>query len=269
MSFGRRKNSKPPKPGQILIGMIPVGNTILFGAAALGVLLLLYVAVMNPAVLSNSNGTLSSFTKKILFSSGGLLVAGLLYSVLIVQPTFRRLGEERSKLDMHTKDLKIQANTDALTGLHNRRYFEQALEHYLREFNRSGALLGMLILDLDHFKSVNDNYGHDVGDLVLQEVALRLRSSTREHDIVARLGGEEFAILTPYTTREQLLGIAERFRTMIELLKINSGKVVLRPTVSIGVATNEKGENNPDDLYKAADLKLYEAKNSGRNRVAA
>ncbi|MGB7285369.1 MAG: GGDEF domain-containing protein, partial [Salaquimonas sp.] len=131
------------------------------------------------------------------------------------------------------------------------------------------ATLGLLILDLDHFKNVNDNYGHDVGDMVLKEVALRMRAICREHDVVARLGGEEFALITPYAGMDQLLGVAERYREMVEALAIKTGNVVIRPTVSIGVATNENGTDNVDDLFKAADRKLYQAKNSGRNRVAA
>ena len=161
------------------------------------------------------------------------------------------------------------AVTDPLTGMHNRRYFERALAGYLKEFNAVGATLGLLILDLDHFKSINDNYGHDVGDIVLKEVALRMRAISREHDIVARLGGEEFAVITPFANREQLLGVAERYRNMVEALAIKHGNIIIRPTVSIGVATNDGELDNADDLFKSADQKLYQAKNSGRNRVAA
>ncbi|MCB1422592.1 MAG: GGDEF domain-containing protein [Nitratireductor sp.] len=150
-----------------------------------------------------------------------------------------------------------------------RRYFEAALAGYLKEFNAVKATLGLLILDLDHFKSINDNYGHDVGDIVLKEVALRMRAISRDHDIVARLGGEEFAVITPYANREQLLGVAERYRNMVEALAIKHGNIVIRPTVSIGVATNEGEMDNADDLFKSADQKLYQAKNAGRNRVAA
>ena len=130
-------------------------------------------------------------------------------------------------------------------------------------------MLGLLILDFDHFKSINDNYGYDVGDLVLKEVALRMRAISREHDVVARLGGEEFAVITPFANREQLLAVAECYRKMVEALNIKTGNVVIRPTVSIGVATNQGGADNIDDIFNAADRKLYTAKNNGRNRVAA
>jgi diguanylate cyclase (GGDEF)-like protein len=129
--------------------------------------------------------------------------------------------------------------------------------------------LGLLVFDLDHFKKVNDTHGHDAGDMVLREVALRLRAITRDHDVVARIGGEEFAVITPYASQEQLLMVAERYRTMISALNIPIGKVVLKPTISIGIATNSDGTDNVHDLFKAADRKLYQAKREGRNRVAA
>jgi two-component system cell cycle response regulator len=125
------------------------------------------------------------------------------------------------------------------------------------------------VFDLDHFKKVNDTYGHDAGDMVLREVALRLRAITRDNDVVARIGGEEFAVITPYATTEQLLSVAERYRTMISSLNVQIGNVVLKPTISIGVATNSDGTDNAQDFFKAADRKLYQAKREGRNRVAA
>jgi len=208
-------------------------------------------------------------SKGIILGAIVTMLIGFIYSLIIVGPTLRRAQNERTQIDQHAQNLAIQATTDPLTGMHNRRYFEQALKGYLKEFNRIGATLGLLILDLDHFKSVNDNYGHDVGDMVLKEVALRLRAICREHDVVARFGGEEFALITPYTDREQLLEVAERFRMMIEALAIRNGNIIIRPTVSIGVATSEGGIDNVDDLFKAADQKLYQAKHAGRNRVAA
>jgi len=99
--------------------------------------------------------------------------------------------------------------------MHKRRYFEEVLKRYLSEFNKLGAMLGLLILDFDHFKSINDNYGYDVGDLVLKEVALRMRAISREHDVVAWLGGEEFAVITPFANREQLLAVAECYRKIV------------------------------------------------------
>ncbi len=157
---------------------------------------------------------------------------------------------------------------DALTGIHNRRFFDESLRAYLEEFENTGLGLGILLLDLDHFKAVNDNHGHDVGDLVLKEVAASLRQITREYDVVARIGGEEFAVITRCTDRLQLAKIADRYRATIGEIAIWQGNTCVRPTVSIGIATNQDS-NSPEELLKIADIKLYRAKQNGRNQVAA
>lgn len=198
-----------------------------------------------------------------------LLASGMLYSFLVIHPRLKTVRTRGFHLDQLAEKLKRQTITDPLTGMHNRRYFEEALKGYLGEFNREGASLGLLIFDLDHFKSVNDNFGHDVGDMVLKEVALRMRAICREYDVVARLGGEEFALITPHAGRKDLIGIAERYRKMVEALRIRHENVIIQPTISIGVATNEEGSETFDTLYRAADSKLYEAKQAGRNRYAA
>lgn len=240
-----------------------IANIVAMGFCFLTIVLLwISGTVIDPANFGN-------FSSKVLIAAGFASIFAFVNATFFIYPASKRDLKERTQMSKETVSLQKQATTDALTGMNNRRYFEEALNDYLREFNNIGATLGLLVLDLDHFKSVNDNFGHDVGDLVLREVALRLRAGSREHDIVARLGGEEFAVITPYATKEQLLSIAERYREMIGILKIKTGSNVICPTVSIGVATNENGENNPDDLFKAADRKLYEAKKAGRNRVAA
>jgi two-component system, cell cycle response regulator len=198
-----------------------------------------------------------------------MLVVALAVFILIIIPFIRQNRMEKAQIHNLAATLEVQASTDPLTGLNNRRYFENALQQYLVEFNRTRSPLGLLVFDLDHFKKVNDTHGHDAGDMVLREVALRLRAITRDNDVVARIGGEEFAVITPFANREQLMAVAERYRTMISALNVNVGKVVLKPTISIGVATNETGVRDASELFKAADQKLYEAKRDGRNRVAA
>lgn len=244
-------------------------NTALFAVSAVLVSMCLYYSMFNYEEYTLKTGGLLSFGDKLMLFALCSLLAGLLFSITVVSPVMKRNKQERSKMDIRAQNLQKQATTDPLTGMHNRRYFEEALKGYLSEFNKIGATLGLLILDLDHFKNVNDNHGHDVGDMVLKEVALRMRAICREHDVVARLGGEEFALITPYAGMEQLLSVAERYREMVEDLAIKTGNIVIRPTVSIGVATNEDGTTNSDDLFKAADQKLYQAKHAGRNRVAA
>ncbi|MEM7461897.1 MAG: diguanylate cyclase [Pseudomonadota bacterium] len=214
-------------------------------------------------------GDASARTIKKLLYAFGLLASALMVYLGLIIPMFRHYRKEQADISVRADSFEKQASTDPLTGLHNRRYFEQALESYLSEFNSIGSQLGLLVLDLDHFKSVNDNHGHDAGDLLLKEISLRLKAITREHDVIARIGGEEFAVLTPYVTEERLLKVAERYREAIQELRVDIGNVILRPTVSIGVATNANGEQHGEDLFTAADRKLYEAKRNGRNRVAA
>lgn len=206
--------------------------------------------------------------KKLLYACG-LLASALMVFLGLIIPVFKRNRRERAQISDLALSFEQQAVTDPMTGLHNRRYFERALESYLKEFNNIGKPLGLMLLDLDHFKQINDTHGHDWGDVVLKEVALRLKAITREDDVVARIGGEEFAVITPYASQEKLVGVAERYRESIEALRIDVGNIVLRPTISVGVATNAEHPDDIEELFKAADRKLYEAKHNGRNRVAA
>lgn len=204
-----------------------------------------------------------------LLAALGMLATALMVFLGLLMPIFKRSRAERAQISTLAQTLEKEATTDPLTKLHNRRYFEKALTSFLEEFQQMNKPLGLLILDLDHFKQINDNFGHDAGDYVLKEIALRLKSITRDNDIVARIGGEEFAVITPFASPQQLMGIAERYRRSIESLKIEIGNTSLKPTISIGVATNSSGHETVDDLFRAADMKLYEAKRGGRNQVAA
>ena len=195
--------------------------------------------------------------------------------IFLVYPVIRRGVSEQGKLKRMTESLSERsqnleqaATTDALTGMHNRRYFDDAMAEYLKAFQRIGKPVGMMILDLDHFKVINDTHGHDVGDEVLKRVARCLMEFTRYHDVVARLGGEEFAILSPNTSQRQLQALADRIRAAISDLNIGCGNVRLRVTVSIGLATWD-GKEAGSDLYRRADRQLYQAKRQGRNRVCA
>ncbi|MEM7427537.1 MAG: PleD family two-component system response regulator [Pseudomonadota bacterium] len=161
------------------------------------------------------------------------------------------------------------AVTDPLTGLHNRRYLETHLTTLVEKFGNRGKALTLLALDIDHFKSVNDTHGHDIGDRVLQEFAGRVQTEVRGLDLVARTGGEEFIVVLPYTNALQAEIIAERIRDAIVRTHFNIGEDLppLPVTVSIGVSALDAPEDVPDDILKRADLALYDAKNQGRNRV--
>ena len=164
-----------------------------------------------------------------------------------------------------------QAMTDPLTGLHNRRYMESHIRSKLEEALARGQPFSVLIADIDYFKSVNDTFGHDIGDTVLQEFAVRLKRYTRSIDLAARLGGEEFVIAMPDTNMERAYQVAERLRARIEAepFRISHAGEAIRVTASIGLACLEHADETVATLLKRADRALYQAKNSGRNRVTA
>ncbi|WP_143086052.1 sensor domain-containing diguanylate cyclase [Formivibrio citricus] len=172
---------------------------------------------------------------------------------------------ERKKIE---KELERLARTDSLTGLANRRHFLELAELELSRMARYGGCLSVLMMDIDHFKHINDNHGHKAGDMVLQKMGQSCREALRDIDLVGRMGGEEFAILLPQTDGAQAQEVAERLRRTISAARIalNSGEV-LCVTVSLGVATLTAGAVSMDTLLNQADKALYQAKHEGRNRV--
>ena len=164
--------------------------------------------------------------------------------------------------------MERMAARDALTGLANRRRLREAGEEEIRRGRRFGHPIAALMLDLDHFKQVNDRHGHGAGDDVLREVGRRIQSTVREIDISARYGGEEFAVLLPETTVETAREAAERIRRAVMDAPIDTRKGPLSVTLSAGVAAFDAGDGDLGTLLEAADGALYEAKAAGRNRVA-
>jgi diguanylate cyclase (GGDEF)-like protein len=210
-----------------------------------------------------------------LFTGLVLIATALFFGIFFIYPQIRTQVREEGKLRAMTRSLSARSETleqaaltDALTGMQNRRYFDEALSEYLGEFKRIGKPVGLMIFDLDHFKQVNDTHGHDVGDEVLRAVAGCLKDMTRFHDVVARLGGEEFAVVAPNMDVEMLTRLAERIRTAIAAMPIMSGNVRLRVTSSVGLAVWD-GKESADSLFRRADQQLYQAKKLGRNRVSA
>ena len=165
-------------------------------------------------------------------------------------------------------ELVHQAHTDHLTGFNNRGHFMQQAELELRRAVRYGGALSIFMMDVDHFKKINDTYGHKVGDLVLQKLAAVCRDTLRMIDIIGRVGGEEFAILLPETTEQEAIRVAERLRQAIANAKIPLGHgLPLSITVSIGITSLMSKDDNIDVLLSFADKALYAAKNAGRNRI--
>lgn len=164
--------------------------------------------------------------------------------------------------------LRSQSIKDPLTGLYNRRYLAEMLEREVRRAVRAEQSLGVLMLDLDHFKKFNDTYGHDAGDTILREAASFLTRSIRVEDIVCRYGGEEFVVILPTADLNASHGRAERIRSkMRELTVLHQGQSLGMVTVSAGVAALPQHGTSPKALLEAADAALYRAKREGRDRV--
>ncbi len=171
------------------------------------------------------------------------------------------------KEELEKRKLLERATKDHLTGLYNRLFLEEALEREVSRANRYGFPLSLIMLDLDNFKSVNDRYGHDVGDRVLIRFAQVIKKNVRGTDIPARYGGEEFVVLLPHTGLEEAQRVAERIRSVFERTTFRFNGEVFRLTVSAGISSCHAGECNPRELLLTADKALYSAKRNGKNRV--
>jgi diguanylate cyclase (GGDEF)-like protein len=165
-------------------------------------------------------------------------------------------------------ELRVQASTDSLTGAMSRRSFLEQAHRDVERSKRYGTPLSCALIDLDHFKSINDAHGHGIGDLVLQRVASICKSELRACDYLGRLGGEEFAVMLPETSLARSFEVAERLRRALEKTTIEASGQTVSVTASIGVAEVGGTEHNTDRLLRNADIAMYEAKADGRNRVA-
>jgi diguanylate cyclase (GGDEF)-like protein len=251
-----------------------------FTAVILAAGALTYFAYETVQSISNSIGETEQATyihnaSRLLFATGGLLATSLFFGMFFIYPLLRTQAKEQGQLRAMTQSLSARsmtleqaALTDGLSGMQNRRYFDDALREYIDEFRRIQKPIGLMILDLDHFKEVNDTHGHDVGDDVLRAVAGCLKDMTRYHDVVARLGGEEFAVVAPNMDNDHLMKLAERIRKSIAAMAVMSGNVRLKITTSVGLAVWD-GKETAEDFFRRADRMLYQAKSSGRNRVSA
>lgn len=165
--------------------------------------------------------------------------------------------------------LQKLADHDALTGLYNRRVFEERMQREEEHFLRYRRPTSLLILDVDHFKRINDTFGHAAGDAVLKALASLLRSTVRGADLVARLGGEEFVVLLPETALAGAVEIAQRMRLQVETMVVEWQNTPIEVRVSVGVAACPECTTSPGTLLTAADAALYASKNGGRNQVTA
>ncbi len=187
-----------------------------------------------------------------------------------LQARMVRCIQDRARLDAlmtRVNALERLSITDGLTQVHNHRYFQDRLREEFRRAQRYDDALSLLLIDLDHFKTFNDVHGHQVGDMVLCDVAASLQRSVRETDLLARYGGEEFAILLPRTPLAGALTVAERIWREMGTLRTGPERT-LRVTASLGVSSfPHHAVSNPEMLVRSADESLYRAKNEGRNRI--
>jgi diguanylate cyclase (GGDEF)-like protein len=176
-----------------------------------------------------------------------------------------RLGDTLQRANQRLADLAL---TDGLTGLKNARYFHERLREEVARARRRGEPLALIVGDLDHFKRINDEHGHPVGDRVLVAVGQVTQRSVRAADVACRIGGEEFGIVCPNTDVTEAMQIGERWRAAIEAERIEAGELTVHITLSVGIAV-DRGDWKSERLFRAADAALYEAKGAGRNRVVS
>jgi diguanylate cyclase (GGDEF)-like protein len=197
-----------------------------------------------------------------------IMAGGIVLGVLLLRWLPHAI-EERARAEGRAEYFRERATRDGMTGLWNRHEFVTLAEAETRRAARYRSPVSLLMFDIDNFKSVNDRFGHDVGDRVIINIARVCEAELRAADIVGRLGGEEFAILLPETALAGALVFAERLRAAVAASPICLGDQELRTTISIGVSEKTADDLSVAELLKRADLALYQSKRSGRNCVSS
>jgi len=222
-----------------------------------------------PILLIGDDGDLNRLAKGLELGANDYLVRPVDRNELLARTgTQVRRKRLQDRLQQNYQRSFSLALTDELTGLYNRRYLFAHLDELMERINQGGASAAVLLFDIDHFKKVNDTHGHAAGDDVLRELAARTTNSVRSVDLVARLGGEEFAVVMPETDITSAAEVAERLRlaVAIDRFVVRANGKELDITISVGVAAAEAGDDR-DRLLARADEALYGAKTAGRNRV--
>lgn len=185
-----------------------------------------------------------------------------------IQPLELIVLQDLARLVVDELELRQIAMTDSLTGAHTRRSFDLLLDKEMARAKRYTLVMSAVAFDVDHFKQVNDRYGHAAGDKVLQSLAQTVKSNLRENDVFARIGGEEFIVLLPETGLSSAMMFAERIRKQVEATQLIIGDDTIAVTSSFGIATYTDNAETKSDFLERADQALYDAKEAGRNRIA-
>jgi diguanylate cyclase (GGDEF)-like protein len=184
-----------------------------------------------------------------------------------VERDHREMKHFAAELAVTNRRLHEAAITDPMTGFYNRRYALERLEEEWAASNRSRKALSCMMIDLDRFKQINDTYGHDVGDRVLTDVSAALQQNLRANDVICRVGGDEFLVISPDTDAESIRACASRLLAAADKVMVDTPQGIVRCGVSIGVATRGNGIASMAVLMKAADEGMYQAKISGRRCI--
>ncbi|MBM4779236.1 MAG: GGDEF domain-containing protein [Archangiaceae bacterium] len=186
--------------------------------------------------------------------------------IKVGRTVFKFIAHNNIEAAYHDEIYRL-TTVDGLTQINNRRFFDEAIEREISRSRRYNRTLSLVLIDVDHFKRINDTFGHLAGDAVLKEVASAIKKRIRKEDLLARYGGEEFAVLTPEVDQKGALAMAEKVRKVVEKHEFNFDAERIPVTISCGVSTLGKKGDGAEALVQRADEKLYEAKEAGRNQV--
>ncbi|TBU96006.1 GGDEF domain-containing protein [Stutzerimonas kirkiae] len=195
-------------------------------------------------------------------------LSGVVDQVCLLIYDVTDVATNRHQLQAANRELQRLSSTDRLTGLYNRGHWEERLRQECARYGRSGGHASLVMFDIDHFKRINDTFGHQTGDTVIRRVADVVRMTVRESDVAGRYGGEEFAVLLPETDLDGALIFAERLREAVQAQEVSYEGQAVRFTISLGISSTLQAPQGPEQLIAMADRALYESKAQGRNRTS-
>ncbi len=276
-----KQNFKKVSESLILVSLITFTSALIFVVEDQFRIIWFYIAVfLAYTVIGNRAGVITTLVSIaiivlcfMVFELGfsqvtlqGSLI-GLLISSVLASVHVRKIAEFETILLNKNRELEVLATVDGLTGVMNKRMFNEMAAKYLEAAERTEKPLSLLYLDLDFFKKVNDQHGHQVGDIMLIKFTDVVGKCLRKSDLLGRVGGEEFAIVLFETTVDDAAAVAEKIRSRVQESSYQYDNNLVEVTTSIGISHFESGEDTLDTIQKRADKALYQAKNLGRNRV--